>query len=114
MSYQVLAILGAVGIALALGDILMKEWSTGQSASLLSHHAWYVAAILVYAIALSVYGFMLRRADFAAASYSILIFNMIVVALVGYIFFPDRLSLVELAGIFLGIGSIACFTISRY
>jgi drug/metabolite transporter (DMT)-like permease len=102
-------ILLCVGLLLAGGDFAMKTWSSGHE----SRMAWYVFAILLYVGGLSVYGYMLRSVDFAAASYSILIFNMIFVAVAGYIYFDDTLSYFELAGIILGITSVAMFTLSK-
>lgn len=102
-------ILLGVGMILTGGDFAMKAWSNGQG----SHISWYVFAIFLYVVGLSAYGYILRSADFAAASYSILLFNMIFVALAGYLYFDDALSYYELAGIVLGITSVAMFTLSR-
>lgn len=102
-------ILLCVGVILAGGDFAMKAWSNGYG----KHIFWYVFAIALYVIGLSIYGYMLRYADFAAASYSILLFNMIFVAIAGYLYFGDTLSHYELIGIILGITSIALFSLSK-
>ncbi|MDO8565735.1 MAG: hypothetical protein Q7S04_00935 [Candidatus Moranbacteria bacterium] len=109
MSLINVLILVCVGAVLTGGDFAMKAWSNGQTSQI----SWYVFAILLYVVGLSAYGYILRSADFAAASYSILLFNMIFVALAGYLYFDDALSYYELAGIVLGITSVAMFTLSN-
>lgn len=109
MSFVNVLILLCVGGALAGGDFAMKAWSNGYS----KYIFWYVLAIALYVVGLSVYGYMLRYADFAAVSYSMLLFNMIFVALAGYLYFGDVLSYYEITGIILGIASITMFSLSK-
>ncbi len=113
MAFSHILIFLFVGILLALGDFLMKYWSEKNGDFFQTHAVWYYFAIVLYVVGLSIYGYRLRFVDFAAASYSILLFNMIVVAIAGYAFFGDKLSLLELAGIILGILSVAAFSLSK-
>lgn len=104
-------ILILVGALLAFGDFAMKSWV--ESGNLRTNIAWYVFAIVVYVIGLSFYGYTLKSVDFAAASYAILLFNMIFVAVVGYTYFGDTLSAYEFVGIILGIAAVTLFAFSR-
>lgn len=108
--YQVI-ILCSVGGILAAGDFFMKSWSENHP-FFQYNYIWYILAILLYVIGLTIYGFTLRSADFAAASYGILLFNMIFVAIAGYTYFEDTLSILEIVAIILGISSVALFALS--
>ncbi len=112
MSITSVLIFFILGIMLALGDISMKLWVTKHNGNLFQNMWWYVTAIALYIVALSVYGYMLKYVDFAAASFSIIIFNLVVVAIVGYFFLGDTLSLLELGGILCGLASVFLFTLS--
>jgi multidrug transporter EmrE-like cation transporter len=109
MSPLNVAILFCVGIFLAGGDFAMKTWSSSEQGKSI----WYIFAILLYVVGLTAYGYTLKSVDFAAATYAILIFNMLFVAVVGYTYFNDTLSIFELAGIVFGITSIAFFSFSK-
>jgi multidrug transporter EmrE-like cation transporter len=113
MAFSQVLIFLTIGVLLAFGDFSMKYWS-GKDGNFFGLHAiWYYTAIFLYIVGLSIYGYRLRFVDFAAASYGILLFNMIVVAIAGYTFFGDRMSLLEFAGILLGLSSIVAFSLSR-
>ncbi|MFZ2187296.1 MAG: hypothetical protein WAV46_01555 [Candidatus Moraniibacteriota bacterium] len=111
MSFYQIIILCSVGGMLAAGDFFMKSWAENHP-YFQQNFVWYAFAITMYVVGMSIYGYTLRSADFASASYSILLFNMIFVAIAGYAYFGDTLSVLEIAAIVLGISSVALFALS--
>lgn len=111
MSFYQVVTLCVVGGLLAAGDFFMKSWAEHHS-HFQSTTTWYLLAMVLYITGLSIYGYTLRSVDFAAASYGILLFNMIFVAVVGYAYFGDTLSITEGIAILLGISSVVFFMIS--
>ena len=113
MPFYAVVILFAVGVMLAVGDIFMKLWVSKNGGNLTTNIWWYIGGMLLYIISLSLYAYMLKKVDFAAASYAILLFNMIVIAIAGYFYLGDNLSMLELGGIICGIASVTLFALSN-
>jgi drug/metabolite transporter (DMT)-like permease len=109
--FSILLLIG-VGLLLAVGDFLMKEWAERSGAGF-QLSTWFFSAIVCYIIGLTFYAVELKKVDFAAASYFILLFNMIFVASIGYIFFQDHASRLEILGICFGLLAVLCFSFSR-
>lgn len=101
MSYIILSIF--IGMGLTSGDILMKKWMlTDYSFS--SHGLFYlISSLLIYSISLIGYGFLLKSFNLNVATLIVVSLNVLIVMLVGILFFDETLSLYH-AG-----GSLLCF-----
>jgi len=88
-----------------MGDIFFKKWSLGGKNILL------ILGFFIYAIGIIVWAFSLKY-DFLSRAISILsILNLIVVVLVGVLYFNETLSFVNKIGIALGILSLVLIEI---
>jgi multidrug transporter EmrE-like cation transporter len=90
-----------LGVVLeAIGDVVLKKWAMAQQNILL------VSGLLLYFIGAIFWAFSLKY-ELLSKSISIFtILNLIVVALLGVFLFQEKLTLVNKAGILLGIVSV--------
>ncbi|EKE11485.1 MAG: hypothetical protein ACD_15C00074G0002 [uncultured bacterium] len=98
ITFFVLVILAA--ILEASGDIILKKWATDQKQFL------FVLGIIVYFVATVIWAFSLKYEFLSKAISIITILNLIIVVLVGVLYFKEDLSNINKVGILLGILSV--------
>jgi multidrug transporter EmrE-like cation transporter len=84
----------------ASGDIILKKWAIDQKQFL------FMIGIGVYFIATVVWAFSLRYEFLSKAISIITILNLVIVVLVGVLYFKEDLSMINKVGIVLGIISV--------
>ncbi len=95
-----LIILGAGGLILTIGDIVMKKWVTSGS------RLFYIIGLTVYLAGLIFLAQSFKYKNIAVASVIFVIFNVVTLSLVSWFYFKEKLSPLELSGIALGIAAI--------
>lgn len=95
-----LLILFIGGIALTIGDLIMKEWVLNNKLS------FYLLGIFVYLIGLLFLSYSFKFENIAIASALFVIFNIITLLLFSYFYFKEPLSWQQLVGVGLAITSI--------
>lgn len=88
------------GMLLTIGDIVLKQWVKH------SYNSLYIGGILLYLISMNLLAHSYKYEDIAVASMLMVVFNIITLALVGYFFFDENITVYEVTGIVLGITSI--------
>ena len=94
---------GLIGLSVVLevvSDILFKKWATDSKNSLL-----YVG-LLIYLIGTIFWAFSLKYGYLSKAISIFTILNLIIIVLVGILYFKENLSLINRIGIGLGILSV--------
>ncbi|HLD31772.1 MAG TPA: SMR family transporter [Patescibacteria group bacterium] len=84
----------------ASGDIILKKWATDQKQFL------FVLGIITYLAATVIWAFSLKYEFLSKAISVITILNLIIVVLVGVLYFKEDLSIINKLGIGLGIISV--------
>jgi multidrug transporter EmrE-like cation transporter len=100
MNYLPILILAMGGIILTVGDIIMKKWVNTHS------NVFYVIGLVVWIIGLLFLAESFKFKNIAVASTIFVIFNVITLSLASWFYFKEKLSGLELIGIFLGIAAI--------
>lgn len=85
----------------------MKKWTIH------AHYGYYAFGLLVYAIGLSVLAVSYKYEDMAVASVMIVMFNIITLLIFGAFYFRENLTIYEVSGIFLALGSIVLLEIGK-
>lgn len=100
MSYLPIILSATGGIILTIGDIIMKKWVTNNLTR------FFIFGMLVWIVGLSFLAQSFKYKNIAIASTIFVIFNVAALSLVSWFYFKEKLSLLEMGGIFLGIASI--------
>jgi multidrug transporter EmrE-like cation transporter len=100
MNYFSIIILAVGGIILTVGDIIMKKWINTQN------NVFYVIGIIVWIIGLLFLAESFKFKNIAIASTLFVIFNVATLSLASWFYFKEKLSGLELIGIFFGIIAI--------
>jgi multidrug transporter EmrE-like cation transporter len=100
MNYYPILILAIGGIILTAGDVVMKKWVNTNS------NIFYIIGIAVWIIGLLFLAESFKFKNIAVASLIFNIFNIITLAAVSWLYFKEKLSGLEMAGILLGILAI--------
>ena len=90
------------GLALTLGDIIMKQWLQTSDAKL------YGLGLVAYLAGLNLLAQSFRFKGIAVASALLIIFNIVSLALVGYFFFAEKISRLQLVGLSLALAAVIC------
>lgn len=88
-----------VGLEIA-GDVFFKKWTVGNKPLLM----W--VGLIIYSIGALFWAFSLKYEMLSKAISIFTILNLVIVALIGIIFFKENISLVSKLGIVLGLISI--------
>lgn len=88
------------GLILTIGDIAMKKWVNTNS------YVFYFLGLFVYLIGLNFLAQSFKYKNIAVASVIFIIFNVIILSFVSWIYFKESLSLMQIAGIVIGIIAI--------
>ncbi|HZX12649.1 MAG TPA: SMR family transporter [Candidatus Nanoarchaeia archaeon] len=83
-----------------VADVLFKKWSMESKTFL------FVVGIVLYAIGTVFWAFSLKYEFLSRAIIVFTVVNLVVISLVGVIFFKESLSLVNKVGIFAGLLSV--------
>ncbi|MFA6268997.1 MAG: EamA family transporter [archaeon] len=84
-----------------VGDVFFKKWSLDNNNIIL------IAGFIIYFIGTVFWAFSLKYEGLAKSISILTVLNLIVVVLVGVLYFKEDLSLVNKVGIVLGIVSVA-------
>jgi multidrug transporter EmrE-like cation transporter len=88
------------GIILTIGDIAMKKWVSDQNPNV------YVFGLVIYLIGLNFLAQSFKYKNIAVASVIFVIFNVVTLSIVSWIFFKEKLSPLQIGGMFIGLASI--------
>jgi len=106
-NYLPIVLLALGGMVLTAGDLVMKYWIKNSS-------PWfYVAGILIYMVGLNFLAFSFKFKNIAVASVIFVIFNVVTLLLFSWFYFKEKLSLLQIVGILLGITAIIMLELSE-
>ncbi len=88
------------GLILTVGDIIMKKWVNTNA------YIFYFLGLFVYLIGLNFLAQSFRFKNIAVASAIFIIFNIVTLSFVSWLYFKESLSLLQIAGIVIGIIAI--------
>ena len=98
-----LIFLGLIALAVALeviGDVLFKKWAID------SKNVMIISGLLIYFIGTIFWAISLKYEYLSKAISIFTVLNLVVIALVGMLYFKEDLSLINKIGIVLGISSV--------
>ncbi len=95
-----MALLLIGGILLTIGDIVMKEWVNNNSP------LYFLTGLGLYILSLICLAFTFHDKNIAVASMMLIVFNVLILALVSWLYFKEPLSSRQLVGLGLGIATI--------
>ncbi len=112
MAYKVILLLLVGGTSLTAGDITAKKWMqlSGGSFSVSIH--WYLLSLFFYAIGVTLFALSLKHKSIAIATIILVFFNLLTVAIVGYYYFGEKLTILQIIGILIGFVSMAILEIA--
>jgi len=96
------------GIVLTGGDILMRYWIDNHKVSL------FVLGILIYVFGEILMALSFKYQNIAVASILTVIFNIIALSILSYFVFGDKLNLLAIVGITMGLISVTILEISTF
>ncbi len=96
----VMALMIGAAVFESLGDLSFRY------SALLSKRSWLVAGIALYAVGTAIWAYTLKYEDVSDAIVIVNIINLILVILVGVLFFHEQTSPLNLTGLVLGVISI--------
>jgi len=102
--------LAAGGVALTLGDIAFKYWIEH---ALPYVSTWYAGGLLLYIGGLVCLIESFRTENIAVASAVFVIVNIATLAFVSWIYFDERLSLLQGTGLLLALVAIFCMELAK-
>lgn len=85
------------GSILTVGDVLMKQWVCTTD------RVWYLFGMAAYMLGMVFLAESFKTKNIAAASVIFIIFNVSTLALVSWCVYGERLSKMQLTGVFLAI-----------
>ncbi len=94
-------------IVLTAGDLVMKKWVVTNSGFL------YFAGLSIYLLGLVFLVETFKYKNVAVASTIFVIFNVIILALVSWVYYKETLSIMQIAGIIMGIFSVVLLEMSQ-
>jgi len=94
----VLALAG--GIVLTVGDLVMKKWIAGGGIVI------YVIGLAIYLVGMVFLSQSYKFKNIAVASLMLVIFNIITLLIVSWLFYHEKLSVLQLVGMTLGLFSV--------
>ena len=100
-----------IGIGMALGDVLMKQWIVNGAEFRGMPLVYYVSALIVYCTSLTLFAYQLRVTPLSIAAILPILINIIVIFCIGLTFYNEKLSYYQLAGV--GISLVALFFLSK-
>ena len=95
-----LVLVSLAAIFEASGDIILKKWAIDEK------QFFFILGLIVYFAATVVWAFSLKYEFLSKAISIVTILNLIIVVLVGVLYFKEDLSLINKFGIGLGILSV--------
>jgi len=107
MSLFPLLLLFIGGIILTIGDIVMKKWVGSHS------FYTYILGLGIYLVGLNFLAQSFRYKNIAVASVIFVIFNVAILSFVSWFYFREKLSVLQLAGIAMGIASIVILEMAQ-
>lgn len=93
MKYAFLILISMAAIGEAFGDVILKKWALDGKPMV------FVFGIAVYFIATVIWAFSLKYEFLSKAISVITVLNMIIVVLVGVLYFKEDLSMINKIGI---------------
>jgi multidrug transporter EmrE-like cation transporter len=96
-----MVLLAVGGLVLTVGDVLMKRWVDADAVPM------YWAGMAAYVVGVNFLAHSFRYRNIAVASVMFVFFNVVTLAVVSWACFGEPLSRRELAGMGLGLASIA-------
>jgi multidrug transporter EmrE-like cation transporter len=112
MEYQLILLLLVGGTFLTAGDITAQKWMglSGGNFSISTHY--YLLSLLFYAAGVTLFALSLKHKSIAIATIILIFFNLLTVAIVGYYFFDQKLSMLQMLGIAVGFLSVVILEIA--
>ncbi len=100
MKYVFLILIALAAAGEAFGDVILKKWAIEGKLAV------FVFGIAVYFIATVIWAFSLKYEFLSKAISVITVLNMLIVVLVGVLYFKEDLSAINKIGIALGVLSV--------
>lgn len=94
------------GIIVTFGDIIMKNWVVSNDYNL------YAIGMMIYLIGLNFLAQSYKYKNIAVASIIFVIFNIVILSIVSWFYFKEKLSTFEIIGIVLGLTSVVILELS--
>jgi multidrug transporter EmrE-like cation transporter len=88
------------GVTLTIGDLVMKKWVDNGSIFV------YIVGLLAYMIGMVFLSQSFRFKNIAIASLMLVIFNIVTLLIVSWLFYNEKLSVIQMVGLGLGMLSI--------
>lgn len=99
-----------VGLGLVTGDLLMKNWIISGASFRNLSLVVYLSALVVYSGSLTVYAYQLRTINFGIATIVPILVNIVIVALISFLYYKEALSVYQGIGLLLAVGAIVLFS----
>lgn len=88
------------GLILTFGDLVMKKWVINNNIY------FYIIGLMIYLIGLNFLAQSFKYKNIAIASTIFVIFNVILLSIISWFYFKEKLSTFEIIGIVLGLTSV--------
>jgi drug/metabolite transporter (DMT)-like permease len=95
------SLLVAAALGEVAGDLLFRKWGIEKKWSV------FIAALVIYNIATLLWGFSLQYIQVSTGIIILGVLNVVLVVIGGLVFFGEKLSTTQIAGVVLGIASLA-------
>ena len=102
-----LALVIVGGIVLTVGDLFMKKWVVSGGFNL------YAAGLAIYLIGMMFLAQSFKYRNIGVASIMLVIFNITTLSLVSWFYFREKLSLLEIGGLILGIVAVCMMELGK-
>ena len=100
MNLLALVLIFLGGITLTVGDLIMKKWVDHGSIFV------YIIGLLAYMVGMIFLSQSFKFKNIAIASLMLVIFNIATLLIVSWFFYNEKLSVVQMIGLGLGMASI--------
>lgn len=89
------------GLITTLGDVVMKHWTVTNN------RLFYIIGLFIYLFGLAFLAQSYKFENIAVASLIFVIINIILLSFLSFFYFRESLSYLQIAGLFVGMVSIA-------
>lgn len=95
------------GIVLTIGDIIMKNWV------ITNKYFYFGLGIIIYIIANCILAYCFKFKNIAVASMILVIFNIVTLSIISIVCFKEKLTIVQITGMILGLISVLVLEMSQ-
>ncbi|MBX4191462.1 MAG: hypothetical protein KW804_01530 [Candidatus Doudnabacteria bacterium] len=111
MNFLILVLLFISAVLIAVGDAFLKKAGIGGSFSAALRSPWFYGAVLLYLIQIfAVVYIFFRNIPLGIVGTGLTFVYAIVMVFIGYYFFEEKFTLMQLSGALLGITGVVLMT----